>query len=117
MARVAHSGMTADEVTENIEAAVQTVVAKLRMVSVDAQRGYPVPLTDREKQVVTFKWLLILPLHICELMLTERTSDEDHPHKESNVSGSAHLQLRPEPPRCAGGGREKCSDSQERGGN
>lgn len=36
MARVAHSGMTADEVTENIEAAVQTVVAKLRMVSVAA---------------------------------------------------------------------------------
>lgn len=32
MARIAHSGMTADEVTENIEAAVQTVVAKLRMV-------------------------------------------------------------------------------------
>ncbi|XP_047232086.1 ribosomal L1 domain-containing protein 1 isoform X2 [Girardinichthys multiradiatus] len=31
MARVAHSGMTADEVTENVEAAVQTVVAKLRM--------------------------------------------------------------------------------------
>ncbi|XP_062298312.1 ribosomal L1 domain-containing protein 1 isoform X2 [Scomber scombrus] len=31
MARIAHSGMTADEVTENIEAAVQTVVAKLRM--------------------------------------------------------------------------------------
>ncbi|XP_070783375.1 ribosomal L1 domain-containing protein 1 [Enoplosus armatus] len=31
MARVAHSGMTADEVTENIEAAVQTVAAKLRM--------------------------------------------------------------------------------------
>uniref|UniRef100_UPI003AAA610A ribosomal L1 domain-containing protein 1 n=1 Tax=Centroberyx gerrardi TaxID=166262 RepID=UPI003AAA610A len=30
MARVAHSGMTADEVTENIEAAVKTVVAKLR---------------------------------------------------------------------------------------
>nr|XP_046232920.1 ribosomal L1 domain-containing protein 1 [Scatophagus argus] len=31
MARVAHSGMTADEVTENIEAAVQTVVAKIQM--------------------------------------------------------------------------------------
>ncbi|XP_033468089.1 ribosomal L1 domain-containing protein 1 [Epinephelus lanceolatus] len=30
MARIAHAGMTADEVTENIEAAVQTVVAKLR---------------------------------------------------------------------------------------
>ncbi|KAM9716601.1 ribosomal L1 domain-containing protein 1 [Menidia menidia] len=31
MARVAHSGMNADEVTENIEATVQTLVAKLRM--------------------------------------------------------------------------------------
>lgn len=31
MARVAHSDMTVDEVTENIEATVQTVVAKLRM--------------------------------------------------------------------------------------
>lgn len=31
MAHVAHSGMTADEVVENIEAVVQTVVAKLRM--------------------------------------------------------------------------------------
>ncbi|KAM4623416.1 ribosomal L1 domain-containing protein 1 isoform 2-T2 [Polymixia lowei] len=30
MARIAHSGMTADEITENIEAAVKTVVAKLR---------------------------------------------------------------------------------------
>uniref|UniRef100_A0A3Q2QTV2 Ribosomal L1 domain-containing protein 1 n=1 Tax=Fundulus heteroclitus TaxID=8078 RepID=A0A3Q2QTV2_FUNHE len=30
MARIAHAGMTADEVTANIEAAVQTVVAKLR---------------------------------------------------------------------------------------
>lgn len=38
MARVGHSGMTADEVTENIEAAVQTVVAKLRMVSLSTQR-------------------------------------------------------------------------------
>lgn len=33
MARIAHSGMTADEVTENVEAAVRTVAAKLRMVS------------------------------------------------------------------------------------
>ncbi|XP_060884443.1 ribosomal L1 domain-containing protein 1 [Labrus mixtus] len=30
MARIAHSGMTADEVTDNIEAAVQTVVSKIR---------------------------------------------------------------------------------------
>uniref|UniRef100_A0A3Q3BIB4 Ribosomal L1 domain-containing protein 1 n=2 Tax=Kryptolebias marmoratus TaxID=37003 RepID=A0A3Q3BIB4_KRYMA len=31
MARIAHSGMTADEVTDNIEAAFETVLAKLRM--------------------------------------------------------------------------------------
>ncbi|XP_029284002.1 uncharacterized protein LOC115024419 isoform X1 [Cottoperca gobio] len=33
MARVGHAGMTADEVTENIEAAFQTVAAKLRTKS------------------------------------------------------------------------------------
>lgn len=38
MARIGHSGMTADEVTENIEAAVKTVMEKIRMVSVGEQR-------------------------------------------------------------------------------
>lgn len=38
MARVGHSGMTADEVTENIEAAVETVATKILMVSVAVQR-------------------------------------------------------------------------------
>lgn len=38
MARIGHSGMTADEVTENIEAAVKTVMEKIRMVSAEAQR-------------------------------------------------------------------------------
>lgn len=33
MARIGHSSMTADQLTENIEAAVKTVMAKLRMVS------------------------------------------------------------------------------------
>lgn len=33
MARVGHSGMTADEVTENIVAAVKTAVEKIRTVS------------------------------------------------------------------------------------
>ncbi|XP_063076657.1 ribosomal L1 domain-containing protein 1 isoform X2 [Engraulis encrasicolus] len=32
MARVAHSGMTADEIEENINTAVQTIIAKLNMV-------------------------------------------------------------------------------------
>lgn len=39
MARIGHSGMTADEVTENIEAAVKTVMEKIRMVSVVDQSG------------------------------------------------------------------------------
>lgn len=34
MARVGHSAMTADELTENIKAAVKTVVDKIRMVSI-----------------------------------------------------------------------------------
>lgn len=34
MARVGHSAMTADELTENIEAAVKAVAGKIRMVSV-----------------------------------------------------------------------------------
>lgn len=34
MARVGHSAMTAEELTENIEAAVKVVGAKIRMVSV-----------------------------------------------------------------------------------
>lgn len=39
MARIGHSGMTADEVTENVEAAVKTVMEKIRMVSVEEQSG------------------------------------------------------------------------------
>lgn len=39
MARVGHSGMTADELTENIEATVERVAAKIRMVSVVGQRA------------------------------------------------------------------------------
>lgn len=38
MARIGHSGMTTDEVTENIEAAVKTVMEKIRMVSVEDQK-------------------------------------------------------------------------------
>lgn len=33
MACVAHSGMAADEIAENIDSAVSTIVTKLRMVS------------------------------------------------------------------------------------
>ena len=39
MVRIAHSSMAADEVTENIVAAVKTVVDKIRMVSLFSQRA------------------------------------------------------------------------------
>lgn len=39
MARVGHSNMTPDELTENIEATVERVAAKIRMVSVAGQRA------------------------------------------------------------------------------
>ncbi|XP_069012126.1 ribosomal L1 domain-containing protein 1 [Embiotoca jacksoni] len=55
MARVAHSGMTADEVTENIEAAVQTVVAKLRikgpvmkLIHIKSQTSVALPIYTSE---------------------------------------------------------------------
>ena len=35
MARVAHSGMTADEIVENVTAAVATIISKLNMVSLN----------------------------------------------------------------------------------
>ncbi|XP_076028102.1 ribosomal L1 domain-containing protein 1 [Genypterus blacodes] len=51
MARVAHSSMTADEVTENIEATVKSVVAKMRMkgpviklIHVKSQRSVALPI-------------------------------------------------------------------------
>lgn len=57
------------------------------------------------------------PITVCvifALLFTERTRDKAHPHKEPNVSVPAHLHFRPEPPQRAGG-RETCSDVQERG--
>ncbi|KAM6897961.1 ribosomal L1 domain-containing protein 1 [Lycodopsis pacificus] len=51
MARIAHAGMTADEVTENVEAAFQAVVAKLRtkgpvmkLVHIKSQTSVALPI-------------------------------------------------------------------------
>lgn len=54
-----------------------------------------------------------LPL-IFAWLFTERTGDEDHPHKESIVSGPAHLHIRPEPPERTGELEETRSDAQEK---
>ncbi|XP_051274189.1 ribosomal L1 domain-containing protein 1 isoform X2 [Dicentrarchus labrax] len=55
MARVGHSAMTADEVTENIEAAVQTVAAKLRtkgpvmkLIHIKSQTSVALPIYTSE---------------------------------------------------------------------
>lgn len=56
MARVGHSGMTADELTENIEAIVEKVAAKIRMVSVACTEShvfillYKLSLYNRDRQ-------------------------------------------------------------------
>lgn len=142
MTRVGHSGMTADEVTENIETAVKTAVAKIRMVSVAVWRlvfhhfgllswtNLPKIINEfmsvKNKSLIfgTFfmSWLYAYnlpfpPILLFPLLFTERASDEDHPYKESSFSGPAHLHLRPDPPQHAGEGRETCNDSQERGAN
>lgn len=98
MARIGHSGMTADEVTENIEAAVKTVMEKIRMVSVEDQR---VVCSSCLKAPLLFFhcWSTLLSDPVPSVtLLTGGISDEGHPHQESGVSGSAHLQLRAEPP-------------------
>lgn len=55
MARIGHSGMTADEVTENIEAAVKTVMEKIRMegsvmkvIHIKSQESVALPIYNSE---------------------------------------------------------------------
>ncbi|TNN04108.1 hypothetical protein fugu_001137 [Takifugu bimaculatus] len=55
MARIGHSGMTADEVTENIEAAVKTVMEKIRMdgsvmkvIHLKSQESVALPIYNSE---------------------------------------------------------------------
>ncbi|CAF87803.1 unnamed protein product, partial [Tetraodon nigroviridis] len=103
MARVGHSGMTADEVTENVEAAVKTVMEKIRMVSVEEQSGASVRASLSAAGARRWCTPLSDPVPSGTL-LTEGTSDEGHPHQEPGVGGSAHLQLRAEPPLSTRGG-------------
>uniref|UniRef100_UPI0037E87AF6 ribosomal L1 domain-containing protein 1 n=1 Tax=Semicossyphus pulcher TaxID=241346 RepID=UPI0037E87AF6 len=76
MARVAHSGMTADEVTDNIEAAVQTVVAKLRT------KGPMMKLIHLKSQTS-----VALPIYTSDLsnlsMLEKKERPAETPEKKS----------------------------------
>ncbi|XP_041670978.1 ribosomal L1 domain-containing protein 1 [Cheilinus undulatus] len=75
MARVAHSDMSADEVTENIEAAVQTVVEKLRM------KGQMMKLIHLKSQTS-----VALPIYTSDLshveMLKKTEKPAETPKKE-----------------------------------
>uniref|UniRef100_A0A673AAS4 Ribosomal L1 domain-containing protein 1 n=1 Tax=Sphaeramia orbicularis TaxID=375764 RepID=A0A673AAS4_9TELE len=60
MARVAHSDMTADEVTDNIEAAIQTFVAKLRakgpmikLIHLKSQTSVALPIYTSDMSTLT----------------------------------------------------------------
>ncbi|KAM6964632.1 ribosomal L1 domain-containing protein 1 [Tautogolabrus adspersus] len=79
MARVAHSGMTADEVTDNIEAAVQTVVSKIRT------KGPVMKLVHLKSQTS-----VALPIYTSDLSnldsLAEKNKPTDLPKKEVRTS-------------------------------
>lgn len=74
MARVGHSGMSADEVTENIEAAVQTVVAKLRM------KGPTMKLIHIKSQTS-----VALPIYTSDLSNLSALKDKRLLKKEKNA--------------------------------
>lgn len=183
MARVGHSGMTADELTENIEATVEKVAAKIRMASIAWTESHVFIQLDKlgpynrdrlflkdVKKMLYFKLRSMLylssryvackrccsqwgQLHVqrysvfCPYfkkdniqsvpflwpvktnmcvpscnnitepfiqLYTERTSDKDHPHKESGVGSPPHLHLQPEPPQTAEEGRERGKGFEER---
>ncbi|KAM7371089.1 hypothetical protein PAMP_010585 [Pampus punctatissimus] len=77
MARVGHSGMMADEVTENIEAAVQTVVSKLRM------KGPVIKLIHLKSQTS-----VALPIYTSDLSnLT--VLDDAEKHAQAKTAGAA----------------------------
>ncbi|XP_026206378.1 ribosomal L1 domain-containing protein 1 [Anabas testudineus] len=78
MARVGHSGMTADEVTENIEAAVQTVVAKLRM------KGPVMKLIHIKSQ--TSVALPIYTSDLSQLSVREETDERAQTPKEEGAA-------------------------------
>ncbi|XP_040885557.1 ribosomal L1 domain-containing protein 1 isoform X2 [Toxotes jaculatrix] len=77
MARVAHSNMTADEVTDNIEAAVQTVVAKLRM------KGPVMKLIHLKSQTS-----VALPIYTSDLsnLSVMEEADEQTPKKKGGAA-------------------------------
>ncbi|GAA6219941.1 ribosomal L1 domain-containing protein 1 isoform X1 [Lates japonicus] len=78
MARVGHSGMTADEVTENIEAAVQTVVAKLRM------KGPVMKLIHLKSQTS-----VALPIYTSDLSLLTTVKEADKQAQTPKEKGGA----------------------------
>lgn len=115
MARIGHSGMTADEVTENVEAAVKTVMEKIRMVSVEDQRVV-CSLCLKALLLLFHCWSTVLSEPVPSVtLLTGGISDEGHPHQESGVSGSPNLQLRAEPPLSTREGEANKNSEQKRG--
>ncbi|KAM7381987.1 hypothetical protein PAMA_012721 [Pampus argenteus] len=83
MARVAHSGMTADEVTENIEAAVQTVVSKLRM------KGPVIKLIHLKSQTS-----VALPIYTSELSHLTVLDDAEKQAQAKTAAAAAKKQVK-----------------------
>nr|XP_020475998.1 ribosomal L1 domain-containing protein 1 [Monopterus albus] len=78
MARVGHSGMTADEVTENVEAAVQAVVAKIHM------KGPVMKLIHIKSQTS-----VALPIYTSDLSLLSVGKEADKQAQTPEEEGAA----------------------------
>ncbi|XP_034414427.1 ribosomal L1 domain-containing protein 1 [Cyclopterus lumpus] len=103
MARVAHAGMTTDEMTENIEAAVQTVMAKLRtkgpvmkLIHIKSQTSVALPiytsdmnhltvLEDTEEQARTLKKEKAAARKEARQKKTEATGEVEEKDKEDKI--------------------------------
>uniref|UniRef100_A0A671V373 Ribosomal L1 domain-containing protein 1 n=1 Tax=Sparus aurata TaxID=8175 RepID=A0A671V373_SPAAU len=121
MARVAHSGMTADEVTENIEAAVQTVVAKLRMkgpvmkiIHIKSQTSVALPIYSSDLSHLDLVWFQgkAKKMKTEDVKQTEKKVEEDEevpqlvpittPSKKPKLEPSKKKQLEKAPKPAAG---------------
>lgn len=125
MVRVAHSGMTADEMLENVMTALSTISAKLATVS----KSF-VFVTSPLSFVHYYLLFIIFLAYSCVLnrmmffffcsssfdlqplnydSLSDRKKHKNYPFEESDFSCAAHLHLRPESSRIGGGGTQESS--------
>lgn len=108
MVRVAHSGMTADEMVENVMTAVSTISAKLALVS----KSFVYISFLSFCSIICIQYFLclflffvffnramfvsvpqVLTYNLYYISLSDRKKHKNHPFEESDLSCAAHLHL------------------------